>query len=127
MKSGVWLALLGMALVIASLLPWPSRADAATNSQTPAAASAADVIYGQQLFVAKGCIGCHRHAAFATQSSFWSPGGPPDLSDVTFTADYLRQWLRDPKAIKPQTVMPNFNLDDAEIEALTVFLVAEQK
>ena len=123
MKSSVWLALLGMALVIASLLPWPIRADDAAANQ---AASADDVVCGQQLFVAKGCIGCHRHAAFDAQSPFWSPGGPPDLSANTFTADYLRQWLRDPKAIKPRTEMPNFNLDDAEIDALTAFLIGRQ-
>ena len=126
MKSSVWLALLGMALVIASLLPWPIRADDAEANQALTAASTDQVVYGQQLFVAKGCIGCHRHAAFDAQSPFWSPGGPPDLSDNTFTADYLHQWLRDPKAIKPRTEMPNLNLDDAEIEALTAFLVGRQ-
>ena len=126
MKSSVWLALLGMALVIASLLPWPIRADDAEANQALIAASTDAVVYGQQLFVAKGCIGCHHHAAFDAQSPFWSPGGPPDLSNVTFTADYLRQWLRDPKAIKPRTEMPNFNLDDAEIDALTAFLIGKQ-
>ena len=126
MKSSVWLALFGMALVIASLLPWPIRADDAEANQALTAASTDQVVYGQQLFVAKGCIGCHRHAAFDAQSPFWSPGGPPDLSNVTLTADYLRQWLRDPKAIKPRTEMPNLNLDDAEIEALTAFLVGRQ-
>jgi len=123
MKSSVWLALMGMALVIASLLPWPIRADDAKANQ---AVSTDDAVYGQQLFVAKGCIGCHHHAAFDTQSPFWSPSGPPDLSANTFTADYLRQWLRDPKAIKPRTEMPNFNLDDAEIDALTAFLIGRQ-
>jgi cytochrome c oxidase subunit II len=126
MKSSAWLVLLGMALVIASLLPWPIRADDAEANQEAAAVHMDDVVYGQQLFVAKGCIGCHHHAAFAAQSPFWSPGGPPDLSNVTFTADYLRQWLRDPKAIKPRTEMPNLKLDDAEIEALTAFLSSRQ-
>ena len=114
---------MGMALVIASLLPWPIRADDAAANQ---AVSTDDAVYGQQLFVVKGCIGCHHHAAFDAQSPFWPPGGPPDLSVSTFTADYLRQWLRDPKAIKPRTEMPNFNLDDAEIDALTAFLSSSQ-
>lgn len=51
-----------------------------------------------------------------------NPGGPPDLSASTFTADYLR----DPKAIKSRTEMPNFNLDDAEIDAVTAFLIGRQ-
>ncbi len=34
----------------------------------------------------------------------------------------LRLWLRNPRAIKRDTAMPNFHLSDSEIEALISYL-----
>lgn len=49
----------------------------------------------------------------------------PNLSGVTRRLDAvsLRQWLRDPGAIKWDTPMPNFRLSDPEIEAIVAFLI----
>jgi cytochrome c2 len=76
---------------------------------------------GQALFVAKGCSTCHSHPAVAGSHS--GPG--PALPNHLLTADYLRRWLSDPKAVKPTTLMPNLDLKEKEVEALTAFLLVE--
>jgi cytochrome c2 len=74
---------------------------------------------GKALFMAKGCATCHIHeaveAAFSVQSG-------PDLTDYTVVPEYLRIWLKDPRAIKPATEMPQLELSEGEIEALIAFL-----
>lgn len=77
--------------------------------------------YGRALFAAKGCTSCHLHGAV---SSGWSSEAGPNLTHYTNSADYLRTWLKDPQAVKPQTAMPNLQLQTAEIEALAAFLTA---
>jgi hypothetical protein len=49
----------------------------------------------------------------------------PPLPNALLTAEYLRRWLRDPKAMKPTTLMPNLGLKQNEVEALTAFLMDE--
>jgi cytochrome c1 len=36
----------------------------------------------------------------------------------------LTSWLKDPQAIKPETMMPNLGLSEDEIKALTDFINA---
>lgn len=85
------------------------------------------------LFAAKGCVGCHTHAAF--------PGAHmqvgPDLTDLRTRASgrvagmtaegYVRQSLRSPSAfVVPgytTVAMPDLHLTDPEIEALAAFLL----
>jgi mono/diheme cytochrome c family protein len=84
---------------------------------------------GQDLFVAKGCSSCHGHQAVVPSgrfSSAYGAGNAPGLTTPKFDAAYLRAWLKDPKAVKPQTQMPNLNLKADEIEALAAFLAVKQ-
>lgn len=78
---------------------------------------------GQALFVAKGCPVCHRHEAIERTGDVYTDAGP-ELTGLALTPDYLRLWLQDPAAVKPNTLMPNLNLSQAEIEALIAFLTA---
>jgi cytochrome c2 len=85
---------------------------------------------GQVLFVAKGCSTCHRHPAVAGSRSIGviGPGSAvaqtaPPLPNALLTAEYLRRWLSDPKAVKPTTLMPDLGLKQNEVEALTAFLM----
>ena len=39
----------------------------------------------------------------------------------------LRLWLKNPRAIKRNTAMPNFKLSDSEIEAIVQYLISIQK
>ena len=73
---------------------------------------------GQRLFEQKGCIGCH---------SIAGNGGAigPALDDVGLrrSPEWMIQHFRDPKAVSPSTVMPQFGFTEDEARALTDFLV----
>ena len=86
-------------------------------------------VRGEHLFVAKGCIGCHRHQEVAVQTLV-SVG--PDLTGKRFPPDRLKEFLADPsKALKRSATleygqMPNLNLEDREIAALVAFINREK-
>ena len=86
---------------------------------------------GRALFQAKGCATCHRHAGLnigrvaVTDTVDLDLGqalGAPDLTHYTPDPDFVRRWLRDPSAVRPDTAMPNLRLSDDEIEGLLAFL-----
>lgn len=89
-----------------------------------AAQPIATVAYGQALFVAKGCNTCHLHA---DALNTWSTESGPNLTNYQKNADYLRVWLKDPQATKPNTEMPNLMLKENEIEMLAAFLTQGQQ
>lgn len=100
----------------------------------PAAApTTAQAREGQQLFFGLPCISCHTVTGqtvdgkqaigtvgpnlthFASRSRFagaWLENTPEDL----------REWLRDPPAIKPGSKMPNYNLTEDQITLLIAYL-----
>lgn len=90
---------------------------------------------GLALFAAKGCTACHRQRE-ALNHGYPAPtitGLAPDLTDLPVrfspgpgTLNYLRRWLENPRAIKPDTEMPNLGLDDEEIDGLLRFLLTEE-
>jgi cytochrome c2 len=121
-------ALLAAALIFAGS-GWVLAADIQSSpSQSPASASSkgyrSQVDYGQALFIAKGCLTCHTHQD-TDQNASMQVGIGPDLSNFQADAAFLRRWLADPGAIKPDTAMPNLELGEAEIEALIAFINAE--
>lgn len=65
------------------------------------------------------CRGCHRIDGRGALKAADLTGVSERLDSVS-----LRLWLRDPKAIKGDTAMPNFHLSDAEIEAIVIYLTA---
>jgi len=91
----------------------------ATKSVTPTAAA------GGELVEQHGCRGCHRIGGMGALKG-------PDLDEVIrrqAEADpaqvTLRLWLRDPKSIKSNTAMPNFQLSDSQIEAILLYVQEE--
>jgi cytochrome c oxidase subunit 2 len=89
---------------------------------------------GAELFATRQCIACHAiegyvgpdgqeanlrigpnltHFASRTQMA----GGIIDV-----TTENIQRWLADPQAVKPGAQMPNLQLDDSEIDALTAYL-----
>jgi cytochrome c1 len=101
----------------------PSVAQVATNTSE-------QVARGKQLFMAKGCIVCHINSHVqdllnASTHDFDSISEGPNLSNLQADSDFLRRWLKDPKAVKPNTLMPNLNLTADEIDALVAFLIAK--
>lgn len=119
-KASITLALLGLLLLVISFVPWQSGTASGTDSETSAAARAEKVAEGRALFLAKGCITCHRHDDAAPPSSSIEIG--PALTSYEPDEAFVQEWLRDPRAIRPTTVMPNLELSDSEIEALIAFL-----
>ena len=76
---------------------------------------------GKRLFVAKGCVTCHTHAAVG--SGRVEVG--PNLTDNRLPAEYLRRFLADPSVKtnwRSDARMPNLNLKPAEIKALIAFV-----
>lgn len=82
---------------------------------------------GNALFLAKGCATCHAHAGVPT--TYQVPTGP-DLTHYVVandaTREYLRRWLTNPQAVKPNATMPNLNLSPAEVDALIAFLATNK-
>jgi cytochrome c1 len=72
------------------------------------------------LFRNKGCVTCHANARVEGKTGLLAVG--PDLTTYRNEPEFLRAWLADPKALRPDTPMPNFDLSAAEIEALIAFL-----
>ena len=83
---------------------------------------------GQLVFQTGACIGCHVVAGTAAQGKVG-----PDLTHMasrtslaggmlTNTEGNLKRWLANPPAIKPDAVMPNLNLTNADVDALTAYL-----
>jgi cytochrome c553 len=91
----------------------------------PAPPALSPIARGERLFVAKGCIGCHRHQEITEPNLV--PGGP-DLTAQRFPPAYLAQFLVDPsKTLKrsgklESGQMPNLNLNEPEIAALAAFI-----
>lgn len=79
------------------------------------------VARGQELFLGRGCWGCHRLADV-------SPGERgPDLSDVgrRLTGDQIHLAIEDPGAAPSSTTMPRFGLPADELGDLVTFLLAQ--
>lgn len=85
---------------------------------TPATApEAAAVSPGERLF-RENCMSCH-----AFQGEGGGPGGAPDLSKGTRKgADFVKKYLKDPKAVNPEAGMPAAKLADDQIALVAEFL-----
>ena len=118
LKLSAVVAILGLALIVASAVPW------GTTARGEAGTPMADAASGRQLFAAKGCAQCHAHAEVPKSGVFGGIDNARDLTNRPGDPAYQRAWLRDPQAIKPTTQMPNLGLSEAEIEALVAFLQA---
>ena len=81
---------------------------------------------GRRLFVAKGCLTCHVHAAVDGSGDV---GTGPVLTDIQLPAEYLARALADPSIIPRRTSeeMPDLDLKPEEIAALVAFLRGEAR
>jgi len=95
--------------------------DAGSASPAPLSPAAR----GERLFVAKGCIGCHRHEEVAAQTLV-SVG--PDLTGRRFPPEHLTKFLADPSQALKRSArleygeMPKLDLKAPEIAALVSFI-----
>ena len=120
-QAAVVLGVVGVSIVLVSAHVVGS---APPTIAAPATAATDDIAYGRALFVAKGCTTCHVHADISSNASM-SIG--PNLTAYQPAPDFVRRWLRNPKAIRPNTFMPDLDLTETEIDALLAFLDAEHQ
>ena len=101
----------------------PIRVVAATDQ----VATMAPAERGRNLFVAKGCAGCHTHQSVG-EATLAEIG--PDLTSPRFQTDYLAKYLKDPSIKTPTSDnrrMPNLELKEPEIAALVAFVNGAEK
>ncbi len=72
---------------------------------------------GAQIVEKYECRSCHRVDGQGATLAPYLNGVTERLDSVS-----LRLWLRNPRAVKGNTAMPNFHLSDGEIEALVAYL-----
>ena len=99
------------------------EAQSVSSSNSSGESSLSQVEYGRQLFVAKGCITCHRNTRVENSSDYWTIDmGATDLSKFSASPEVLFIRLKDPTAAKSDTKMPDLGLKKDEIEALIAFI-----
>ena len=132
--SGLLLAALVTA-TFAVLAPTPGAGTASSSASGPGAVASTAQERGLALFYAKGCVTCHRMAGVEGSHEVG-----PDLTGLAARAGttrpgmsaeaYIEESLRTPSAFIVSTSinagsisMPDLGLSDAEIDALTAFLL----
>ena len=110
----------GKSVLLATIVVFLFAGFAPTSAANPTAL---------QIIKAKGCGNCHRIPGIAGAMGTIGPslkglGERPRIAGgrLENTDENLRDWLKNPKSIKSNTFMPNFGLEDSEIEILIAFL-----
>lgn len=100
------------------ILPALLLAVAACSPQTDLADP---IARGERDFNGLGCVKCHM---IGDKGHAWGP----DLTNLGFrkSSAWIDQWLKDPHAWNPKTVMPNFNLKDSTRADLVAYLSAQK-
>jgi mono/diheme cytochrome c family protein len=83
---------------------------------------------GKQLVESVGCLGCHvvEDNDRVRQGRGLGYDIAPELTKVggKVSADWLYDWIQDPKKYRPDTRMPNLRLSDAETRDITAYLLS---
>jgi cbb3-type cytochrome oxidase cytochrome c subunit len=85
---------------------------------------ATQVEQGKQLFYAKyACQSCHIVDS-KTDKGYIGP----TLTQVgsRLNAAWIYNWLKNPQALRPEAIEPNFNMSDEDARALTAFLMTQR-
>lgn len=77
---------------------------------------------GRELFTKLGCYRCHVTKGFEGLEKMERTG--PDLLNIAYTTqpEWLIRWIQNPKHVRPETGMPNFNFTREEAEAIGSYL-----
>ncbi len=81
------------------------------------------VSHGADLFMEKGCYGCHD-----VKGGSYLPKFAPPLtslkSKLADAKDWTHAWIKDPRHLSRDTLMPNFKLTDEEVGKIATFLLS---
>jgi len=108
----------------------PAEFEAWAQQQTQPAIATAATAAGRKAFQDLLCVNCHAVGGIGTNAT-----AGPDLTHVAGRETLgggvlanspanLALWLKNPQAIKPACLMPNFNLTDGQARDLAAFLEA---
>ncbi len=80
------------------------------------------LVKGRELFTKLGCYRCHETKGFQDIEKSERTG--PALNNVAFSTqpDWLVRWIQNPKHVRPDTNMPNFNFTREEAEYIASYL-----
>ena len=104
--------------------------DTAEPAQEPESELAQE---GAQLFTDATCIACHAIEGYGEEEGTAVARVGPNLTHfasrrqmaggiIDINEENIRAWLRNPQAVKAGAQMPNLQLDDDQIDALTAYL-----
>lgn len=110
------------------------------EADAPAAKLAGDMGKGRAVLESKGCASCHGMTGVPALAASAIPVSidsktmlrgrtlAPDLRFARdrYAADKLVAWLKDPKAIKPDTTMPTIPLTDEEARDVAAYLLGTE-
>ncbi len=82
------------------------------------------VSHGNDLFMEKGCYGCHEVQGMTYLPKFAPPLGPL-RSKLAAPKDWTYAWIKEPARLSTNTAMPNFKLSDEEVGKITAFLLSQ--
>ena len=109
----------------------PTAALSKAGCTRPAGISG-DTSSGRQLFLARGCVACHRAKSVPQATGTIGPDltGIDDAArrpmlagnQLANTPENVRRWIMDPQGVKPGTPMPNLDLTDKEADDLVALL-----
>ena len=106
----------------------PEQFAAWVSAQKQPASVSDSVAAGRKIFETTACVNCHKISGTIANGRFG-----PDLTHLmgrdtiasgaaSNTRENLKQWIHDPDSIKPGSLMPAMNLNDADLESLTAYL-----
>ena len=75
------------------------------------------IVTGEAVVAEYECPSCHQIGGLGALKGPSLDGITDQLDDVS-----IRLWLKNPRAVKGNTAMPNFHLSDSEIEAIVAYL-----
>lgn len=81
------------------------------------------VTRGADLFLVKGCYGCHNVGGVTYLPKFATPLAGLK-SKLKQPAAFVYAWIKDPGRLTPHTLMPNFKLSDAEAGKIAAYLLS---
>ncbi len=103
--------------------------DAWVRAQLQPATQDEKAIAGRRIFEATACVNCHAINGSTPANGRFGPDRPPLRSRATIasgaaenTEESLRLWIQNPDAIKPGSLMPAMNLDDADLDAVVRYM-----
>lgn len=77
---------------------------------------------GEKLFAARGCLACHQ---VSQQGGYVGPSFTEGaLAGDKLRAGWIFNWLKNPQAIKPDVLEPNYGFSDDEALRLTAYLMS---